>query len=141
MPVEVKNVLNSPRPGVLSAKDIGDKALYGFFRGKVFLLAQAGSKKHIDYVAKNLDSVYQYAIMSGIYTTILPNFFTVLLQIDIGGIVTSMSNVVQTIHQVLSDPSWQGIGVVISIVLPLIMGYKKKSSMDDPLFAPLALAA
>ena len=139
--VESTNVLKYPLLNISFPKDIGNKALYGFFRGKVIFLAHSDGKKYIPYIVENLTAMYRYALISNLYGIIPPTFFTIHLQIDIGEIVTSMTNVIQTIHQVLSDPSWQGLGVVISIVLPIIMGYKKKSSLVFPLFAPLALAA
>lgn len=145
LPAEVENVVTKlPTPHIHTtsiAKTVENKALYCFCRGKVFLLAQADGDKHISYIAENLASLYQYVLITNLYGIILPNLFTPNIQVDIGGIVTTMTNIAQVIHQVLSDPALQGIGVVVSIVLPIVIGYKKKSSMVASFFASTSLAA
>lgn len=121
--------------------DVVDEVLHVFIVGKVFLSAQASSNIHIKHLGENLVALYQYALISNFYEIMLPGLFTVPPQLDIGGIVTDMTNAALIIHQVLSDPSWQGIGVFVSILLSLVMGYKKKSSLVYPLFPSFSLAA
>jgi transcriptional regulator with XRE-family HTH domain len=139
--MESINGLKYSSPNTSFPKDIGDKTLYGFFREKVVFFAHAARGKSMLDMAENLTSMYQYALISNFYEIILPAMFTIRLQIDIGEVVASLTNVAQVIHRVLSDPAWQGLGVVISIVLPFIMGYKKKSSPAGPFLSSISLAA
>ena len=130
-----------PALNMLSPENIEKKALCGFFRGGVISLAYANKEKYISYIAEHPITISQYTLLSTFCGIVLPTISTIHLQIDIGEIVTSIMNAMQIIHYVLSDPAWQGFGVVISIIVPIIMEYKKKSFPVAPFSVSLALAA
>ena len=138
---EPTNGWKYPALNMLSPENIEKKASYGFFRGEIISLAYANREKYISYIAEHPITISQYTLLSTFCGIVLPTIFTTHLQVDIGGIATSTVNVMQIIHSALSDPAWQGFGVIISIVLPIIMGYKKKSFLVAPFSVPFALAA
>jgi hypothetical protein len=123
------------------SENIRNIAFYESFKKKVISLIHTDKIVYNSYIVQNLYVIYQYAFASNFYGVILPIIFVTHPQIDIGGAVSSVKNVILVIHNALSDPAWQGFGVVISIVLPFIIGYKKKSSPVDLFFPSIALAA